>query len=83
MPSENPDTDPVDASIPYVRNMEIFNDAEDVKRVRFSDETTAVEVGITDDTMIEFVEVAEDVFDSIHADMTALRDEFNNHDNNE
>ena len=80
MQPENPD--PVDASVTYVQDMEVFDDAEDVKRVRFSDETTTVEVGITDDTMIEFLETAEEVCTSIHGDMAELRDEFLDHEDN-
>ncbi|MEY7847940.1 hypothetical protein AB7C87_01890 [Natrarchaeobius sp. A-rgal3] len=65
-----------DESVAYVREMEIVDDAEDVKRVRFIGDTTTVEVGITDEVMIEFVEIAEEVFDEIHADMAEMREIF-------
>ncbi len=74
-----PEPDPVDASISYVQDMEIHDDAEDVKTVRFTDGNTTVDVGITDDSMIEFLETAEEVCTRIHDDMASLRDEFADH----
>jgi len=74
-----PEPDPVDASIPYVEDMEIHDDAEDVKTVRFTDGNTTVDVGITDDSMIEFLETAEEVNKRIHDDMASLRDELEEH----
>lgn len=66
------DSEP-DETIPYVREMEFYDDAEDVKRVRFIGDTKSVDVGITDHVMVEFVEIAEEVFDEIHADMAEMR----------
>lgn len=66
----------VDATVHHVQDMAIHHDAEDVKTIRFSDETTTVDVGITDDSMVEFLEVAEEVYDSIHADMAELKELF-------
>ncbi|MDS0477975.1 hypothetical protein [Natrinema sp. 1APR25-10V2] len=63
-----------DESIPYVREMEVYGVAEDVKAVRFAGDNKTVEVGITDDVMVDFAEAAEDVFDHIHADMTEMND---------
>ncbi|QCS42638.1 hypothetical protein [Natrinema versiforme] len=63
-----------DESIPYVREMEVYDSAEDVKIVRFIGDSRTVEVRITDDVMVEFAEVAEDVFDRIHADMAEMND---------
>mgnify|MGYP006276399717 CR=1 FL=1 len=75
----DPENDPVDASISYVQDMEIHDIAEDVKTVRFTDGHTTVDVGITDDSMIEFLETAEEVNKRIHDDMAELRDELENH----
>ena len=66
---------PVDATVSYVQDMEIHDDAEDVKTVRFTDGNTTVDVGITDDSMIEFLETAEEVNKRIHDDMASLREE--------
>ncbi|WP_226006625.1 hypothetical protein [Natrinema salinisoli] len=63
-----------DESIPYVREIEVYDSAEDVKIVQFVGDSKTVEVGITDDVMVEFAEVAEDVFDRIHADMAEMND---------
>lgn len=68
------DSSKPDESIPYVREIDIYDSAEDVKIVRFVGDTKTVEVGITDDVMVEFAEVAEDVFDRIHADMAEIND---------
>lgn len=64
--------DEPDAQVPYVREIEVWSDAEDAKVVRFSDGDTAVQVGITDECLPRFVEVAERVFDSIHLDMAEM-----------
>ena len=66
-----------DETIPYVREIEIYDDAEDVKRVRFIGDSKTVDVGITDLVMIEFLETAEEVFDEIHADMATMHDLLN------
>lgn len=78
-----PENDPVDASISYVQDMEIHDDAEDVKTVRFTDGNTTVDVGITDDSMIDFLETAEEVHKRIHDDMASLRDELEKHRDND
>jgi hypothetical protein len=71
--SENRNSGP-DESIPYVREIETYDVAEDVKVVRLIGDSRTVEVGITDDVMVEFAEVAEDVFDRIHADMAEMNE---------
>ncbi|SEQ03245.1 hypothetical protein [Natrinema salaciae] len=71
--SENRGSEP-DESIPYVREMEVYDVAEDVKTVRFIGDARTVEIGITDDVMVDFAEVAEDVFDRIHGDMAEMND---------
>ncbi|PCR90308.1 hypothetical protein CP557_07015 [Natrinema ejinorense] len=63
-----------DESIPYVREIEVYDVAEDVKAVRFIGDSKTVEVGITDDVMVDFVRAAEEVFDRIHADMAEMND---------
>lgn len=65
--------DEPDETITYVQNIEFaYDDAEDVKVVRFEDGAKAIEVGITDEVMVEFLEVAEAVYDKIHIDMAEL-----------
>jgi len=66
----------VDESVPYVQELEVHHDAEDVKRIRFSDDTTTVEVGITDDVLPEFLDAVEEVGVRIHEDMADLRERF-------
>jgi len=66
----------VDESVPYVQEIEVHHDAEDVKTIRFSDETTTVEVGITDDVLPEFLDAVEEVGTRIHEDMADLRERF-------
>ena len=79
MTSVTDQTEPiVDAEVQYVRNIEIYDVAEDVKAVRFEGDGTTVEVGITDETIVEFAEVAKEVFDRVHRDMDAMRDLFEN-----
>lgn len=63
-----------DESIPYVRELEVSDVAEDVKPVRFSGDRKTVEVGITDEVMVDFLEAAEEVFDQIHTDMAQMND---------
>lgn len=66
----------VDEAVPYVRDVSVRDTAEDVKTMVFVGESTAVEVGITDEVMVRFMEAAEEVYDSIHADMSEMRETF-------
>ncbi|WP_430503493.1 hypothetical protein [Haloparvum sp. PAK95] len=66
-----------DERVHYVRDIEIYDDAEDVKTVRFIGDSKTVDVGITDDTIVEFVEAAEEVFKRIHTHMGDLHDILN------
>ncbi|QLG63068.1 hypothetical protein [Halorarum salinum] len=64
------------AEIGKLEDVEIHHHAEDVKAVRLIGAEGTAEVEITDESMSMFVEVAEDVFGAIHADMANLRDTF-------
>lgn len=57
----------------FVQEMEIYSGAEDVKTVRFIGDRGAVDVDITDDTMREFLEVAERVNHQIWKDMEEIQ----------
>lgn len=63
-----------DERVQYVRDIEVYDDAEDVKTVRFIGDSKTVDVGITDETMVEFVEAAEEVFKRIHTHMGDIHD---------
>lgn len=60
--------------IGYLQDVEIHNDAEDVKALELQGSRGAVEVSITDETMIEFLEAAEEICISIHGDMNEIRE---------
>jgi len=62
--------------IGFLRDTEILDDAEDVKTVRLIGDTGTVDVRVTDESMLDFLQVAEQTFDDIHADMAAMRDLF-------
>lgn len=57
--------DEIDETIPYVRSIERHQDAEDVVTVTFHGDAKSVAVGITDEVMSEFLEVAGDAFRDI------------------
>ena len=60
-------------SVQYVRDIAVFNDAEDVKRVQFTGVGgDQVEVGITDDLAAEFVTTAAHVAQSIDEDVDVI-----------
>lgn len=67
---------PEGMEIGFLEDVETHHHAEDVKAVRLVGSQGTAEVETTDDSMATFVEVAEDVFGAIHADMTDLRDTF-------
>lgn len=68
--------DQLDASVHYADEIDVFHDAEDVKRIYFGGGGTSVEVGITDEVMVEFIEAANEVFRSIHVDIGDMREFF-------
>ena len=61
-----------DAEVQYVEDIHWFENAEDVKDVQFSGHGATVSVGITDESMVEFATVAEEVFEKIHIDMAEM-----------
>ncbi|UTF55954.1 hypothetical protein [Natronosalvus rutilus] len=71
MRGNRPDDEP-DESVRWVREIELFDSAEDIKKVRFIGDEKTVDVGITDDVMVDFLEAAEEVFAWIHEDMDEI-----------
>lgn len=59
----------------FIEHIEILDDAEDVKTVRFEGQRGTADVKVTDDTMVEFLQTADSVFQDIHTDMAELKDE--------
>lgn len=59
----------------FIENIEVLDDAEDVKTVRFEGKRGTADVRVTDDTMVEFWRTAESVFEDIHTDLAELKDE--------
>lgn len=72
-----------DIEIGYLEEIEIYQDAEDVKTVRFIGSSGTADVSVTDESMIKFLETAETVFDQIHEDMNEVREIFRDSDENQ
>lgn len=64
----------------FVRKMETHPGAEDVKTVRFVADRGAVDVDITDESMEEFLEIAERVNMEIRWDMAEIQQLLNGED---
>lgn len=60
----------------FIENIEVLDDAENVKTVRFEGQRGTADVQVTDETMVEFWQTAESVFEDIHTDLAELKDEF-------
>lgn len=58
----------------FVEEFVVHDDAEDVKTIEVRGERVTVSFSVTDESMLEFVEVSEQVFTDIHDDMAELRD---------
>lgn len=59
--------------IGFLRDIDIEDAAEDVKTVQLVGDRGAVDVDVTDETMVEFLTIAEEVCRRIHADMEEVR----------
>ena len=66
--------------IGFVEEFKIFDDAEDVKTVRFVGTRGTADIQITDQTMVEFAAIAKEVFTRIHGDMDLLRELLDEYD---
>lgn len=66
--------------IGFVEEFKIFDDAEDVKTVRFIGTRGTADIQITDQTMVEFAAIAKEVFTRIHGDMDLLRELLDEYD---
>jgi len=60
----------------FLRDIEIHDHAEDVKGVQIAGDRGTVEFQVTDETMNEFLEAAEDVHNRIHDHMADMKDVF-------
>ena len=66
--------------IGFVEEFKIFDDAEDVKTVRFIGTRGTADIQITDQTMVEFAAIAKEVFTRIHGDIDLLRELLDEYD---
>lgn len=64
-------TEPTQAG--FIEEIVVCEDAEDVKRIEIHGVRDTVSFAVTDESMGEFLKVAEQVFDDIHADMAEMR----------
>lgn len=66
--------------IGFLRDIEIHDHAEDVKAVRICGDRGTVEFQVTNETMNEFLEAAEEVHKRIHTHMGDMKDLFDDRD---